>query len=239
MHPALWRGRDSTAQPLPGPGLQIPTELGCQRCFWANCSLELQTHPDLDLPSDLSRDQDPEPVTQPLHILQVSGGAGAEQGAGWDPGPSIWASVSPGSRRMAMALSREHPPGETGRAAVEGCASCQPVVGGRSCLALGPSQQDGEGWAGLSRSRSTLTRPMSVPRSLPAPHHGWASGLAGRTLGSGGSQSRGAAHRSFQHPELRGQQSVRPGLRRHHRASEALVPGRGCSRAPKRLTCRW
>ena len=145
-------------------------------------------------------------------------------GAGWEWTPNIWASVSPWRRRMNKAVSTASHWGDLESSR------------GRRCLAAGRLWEVGPArpWVPAAKMKSGLVCPTSGPRSRPAvsvplrsstPRHGRAPDLIGRALGSGGCRSPGAAHRSFQHPELRRQQSVRPGLRRHHRASEA--GGRG------------
>ena len=101
--------------------------------------------------------------------------------------------------------------------------------GQQNLPAPAPRGQDEE-WAGVSHSRSALT-PGRVCPSKTA--HGRAPDLTGHALGAGVCQSPGAAHRSFQHPELRRQQSVGPRLRRRHCASEAGRPGRGRGWAPR------
>ena len=72
--------------------------------------------------SDFYWDPDPKPLTQPIHIPQVSQGGGrAEPGAGCEWSLNIWASVSP-RRRKATAVSPAHHLGETWRAAGGGYA---------------------------------------------------------------------------------------------------------------------
>lgn len=167
-------------------------------------------------------------LSTPLRCVQCGS---AEWGLDGN-GLNIWASVSPWRRRMDKAVSPAAPWGD-----LESSRGQRFLAAARLWEA-GPARP----WIPAAKMRSGLVCPTSGPRSRPAvsvplrsstPHHGQAPDVIGRALGAGGCRSPGAAHRSFQHPELRRQQSVRHGLLRRHRASEAGGPGRGRGWAPR------